>query len=366
MGLFSNNKKLCPICGEPTPRIFSTKVEDMPLCKECANKIFLPNGVLDTMTLDEFEQYMNYYEENQVLRDKFHPTYEFNAGDLMIRMDAANGLFALSGAPNAMVFEKSTIETYRILEDNTPLFQGHKTAIKFFESDVPATVRAMAPMITQFHEQMREYERMERMERMMDRQMDRQMEMQMKMQNQNQNHGLPPVMNQNNNNFNNNYNNNYNRNYNNNYNRYYPRPTFDGQEPFRKFSIRVRMEHPYWTGIHQGKLAAPTFNDYHPSIENYLYDYENKVEELRQLALQFKKLVNPNSKEIYESEKGTASGSAAASKAKAAKKVAPKATEDNTVEEIKKFKGLLDAGIITEDEFNMKKQQLLGIQKEAV
>ena len=34
MGLFSNNKKLCPLCGAPTPRLLPTKVEDMPLCKE--------------------------------------------------------------------------------------------------------------------------------------------------------------------------------------------------------------------------------------------------------------------------------------------------------------------------------------------
>ena len=27
MGLFSNNKKLCPICGSPTPRLLVTKIE---------------------------------------------------------------------------------------------------------------------------------------------------------------------------------------------------------------------------------------------------------------------------------------------------------------------------------------------------
>lgn len=349
MGLFSNNKKLCPICGEPTPRIFSTKVQDMPLCKECANKIFLPDGSLELMSLDEFERYMNYYEENQVLRDKFQPTYEFDAGDLVIRMDAANGLFALSSAPNAMVFEKSTIETYRILEDNQPLFQGHKTAIKFFESDVPTIVRGMAPLITQFQAQVREYEMMERMEDMMDRQME--------MQNRNNMHN-------NHMNSNKNYNNNHNNNYN-GYSRagiYHPRPTFDGQEPFRNFSIRVRMEHPYWTGIHKGKIAGPRFNDYHPSIEYYLSEYENKVRDLRELALQFKKLVNPKSKEIYDGEKAapaSAAAGASSTPVSKTKKAAPAA--DNTVEEIKKFKGLLDAGIITEEEFNMKKRQLLGI-----
>ena len=39
MGLFSNNKKLCPVCGKPTPRLLATKVEDMPICKDCDRKI---------------------------------------------------------------------------------------------------------------------------------------------------------------------------------------------------------------------------------------------------------------------------------------------------------------------------------------
>ena len=37
MGLFSNKKKLCPLCGGPTPRLLATKVEDMPLCKDCGS-----------------------------------------------------------------------------------------------------------------------------------------------------------------------------------------------------------------------------------------------------------------------------------------------------------------------------------------
>ena len=65
MGLFSNKKKLCPVCGEPTPRLFPTKVDDTALCKECAKKIYLPDGKLGQMTIDEFLQYMNFYEENQ-------------------------------------------------------------------------------------------------------------------------------------------------------------------------------------------------------------------------------------------------------------------------------------------------------------
>ena len=61
MGLFSNNKKPCPICGNATPRLLPTKVEGVPICKECDKKIDLPNGVLDSMTLDDFRRYIDFY-----------------------------------------------------------------------------------------------------------------------------------------------------------------------------------------------------------------------------------------------------------------------------------------------------------------
>ena len=51
MGLFSNNKKLCPICGSPTPRFLATKFENEAICKDCDNKIDLPDGVQGKMTL---------------------------------------------------------------------------------------------------------------------------------------------------------------------------------------------------------------------------------------------------------------------------------------------------------------------------
>ena len=75
MGLFSNNKKLCPICGAPTPRLLATKVEDIPLCKDCAGKIDMQDGLDSSMTLDAFKKYIACYDENQPLREKFHETY---------------------------------------------------------------------------------------------------------------------------------------------------------------------------------------------------------------------------------------------------------------------------------------------------
>ena len=62
MGLFSNKKKLCPLCGSPTPRLLPTKVEGMPICKECDRKVDLPNGVIDRMSVADLEQYMAFYD----------------------------------------------------------------------------------------------------------------------------------------------------------------------------------------------------------------------------------------------------------------------------------------------------------------
>ena len=80
MGLFSNNKKLCPICGAPTPRLLATKVEDIPLCKDCAGKIDMQDGLDSSMTLDAFKKYIACYDENQPLREKFHETYRHSFG----------------------------------------------------------------------------------------------------------------------------------------------------------------------------------------------------------------------------------------------------------------------------------------------
>ena len=56
MGLLTTNKKLCPICGSPTSRILSTRVENRLLCKTCASKIDLPDGTLDARSLDSFRR----------------------------------------------------------------------------------------------------------------------------------------------------------------------------------------------------------------------------------------------------------------------------------------------------------------------
>ena len=148
MGLFSNKKKLCPVCGEPTPKLFPTKVEGNPICKECAKKIYLPNGKLEQMTTDDFLQYMNFYEGNQSLRDQFSETYDSGAADIIL--DETNRLFRLRDDKKALVFEASCLKSFRILEDTAILFESLESGLRCYESDAPTRVRQMAGIIGEF------------------------------------------------------------------------------------------------------------------------------------------------------------------------------------------------------------------------
>mgnify|MGYP005931968345 CR=1 FL=1 len=173
MGLFSNNKKLCPICGNPTPRIFSTKVEGTPICKECDKKADqLPLGTTDTMTLDQFKAYLDFYEANQPLRQLFQETERvgFNSfsGDLIL--DQEHGLFRLKNDENALVFEMKDLISFQVLEDSRPLFISEGKNLRTFQSDVPEKANAMAPQIGQFVLMRQQFENMENMARMLEKQ----------------------------------------------------------------------------------------------------------------------------------------------------------------------------------------------------
>jgi len=318
MGLFSNNKKLCPICGNPTPRLFSTKVEDMPICKECDQKVDLPNGALDAMSLDDFREYIHFYEENQVLRDIFTETYSYHMGFVngYLVLDGNNGLFRLRNNDAGIVFETANLKGFRILEDNKPLFESSGNVLKCYESDVPEKVNGMSTQIAQFRLQVQEYEMWERMERM-----------QRERERDDDNRNPPPM--------------------------HRPRPHFEMTGPFRHFIIEFKIEHPYW-GDYRWEKNAPTFSTTDPNIDRYLQEYEEMVNGLHELASALMQMLCPGAQEIYDN--GGMAGQQVFTQA------APQANaEANVIEQLQQYKALLDVGILTEEEFSAKKRQLLGL-----
>ena len=310
MGLFSNKKKLCPVCGEPTPRLFPTKVDDTALCKECAKKIYLPDGKLGQMTIDEFLQYMNFYEENQSLRERFTKTYDSkNAG---IVLDETNRLFRLRDESAALVFEVSSLKSFRILEDSTVLFESQANGLRCYESDIPNRARQLAGVIGEFKARRKEYEFRKDMERRREENAKRRGEEYQK--------------------------------------QYIPMPSLGCDEPFQNFYVELILEHPYWSDFRM-EICGPRFQ-YDPSVEGYICDYENEAGRMHELAMNLMQFICPGAQEIHDGEVQNQS---------VVTRQAVQTTGSSAIEEIKQYKELLDAGIITEEEFAAKKRQLLGL-----
>ena len=68
MGIFTNDKKGCPICGNATPRLFPTKVEGLPLCKECAAKINMESSMLKNLTINELWDHLDYRKADNLVK----------------------------------------------------------------------------------------------------------------------------------------------------------------------------------------------------------------------------------------------------------------------------------------------------------
>ncbi len=128
-------------------------------------------------------------------------------------------------------------------------------------------------------------------------------------------------------------------------NRSVPIPYYNVSEPFRAFHVELRLEHPYWTVI-KCDMNGPRFDNTYPDVNNYLRDYWRRIEGIEKLVEAFRTVAfgdAPNSSLSPDT--------------------VPLA---DTIEEIKKFKVLMREGVITQQEYEAKKNQLLGAWKESL
>ena len=325
MGLFGGNKKLCPICGNPAGKLLPTKVEGEPICSECAAKVSaLPDDIRKSKlaTMETFRAYLADYDENQVLRNTFHESYQHQFGLLAgtIFLDVPHRLLRLDASDHAFVLEPQNIRRFRILEDGFPLFEGTQNELICYQSAIPDKVRNLGPDIERLQMEKRHREEMERMEEMMEQQAKQRGESYSKS--------------------------------------YIPTPDINQLRPFEKFYLLVEVDHPYSKGNVEFKKDGPYFSGpdffggYNSAIKNYLRDYELKAGEMRELATQLMAVLNPNAPERQAGIQ-TASGIQTPPIISAA--------PVDSAAEIQKYKSLLDSGAITEEEFAAKKKQLLGL-----
>jgi predicted Zn-dependent peptidase len=96
-------------------------------------------------------------------------------------------------------------------------------------------------------------------------------------------------------------------------------------------------------------MDGPRFDSNNPDISDYLHFYKLSIEELEKLVAALKIVAFPQAPEQSQNL-GTRTQTDYTT-----------TTPSDVIEEIKRYKALMEEGIITQQEFNSKKKQLLGI-----
>lgn len=324
MGLFGGGKKLCPICGNPVSWFLPIKWNGQPLCDACGGKLTELSGDIRGKVEESetsIREYFAAFDENQALRGSFQQTYRHDFGIFFggcVCLDIPQRLLRLSSSDNAFVYGAENIVSFRITEDDAPLFEGTKDELVCYQSAVPGRVMGMEYEVDRMRMEIRQCEQMKRMEEHMEQQAKARGE-------------------------------NYTA-------QYISTPDPSCLNPFKKYHVYIELDHPYKKEKKEFKEDGPGFNSYDPTVRGYMSAYENSSKEMRTLAASLMAVINPDAPERQ------VGGPVDAQDAPGARTmpVTPAAPAD-PVAEIQKYKGLLDSGAITEEEFTAKKRQLMGI-----
>ena len=294
------------------------KIDGQLICNECYGHVHLPNNAVNHMSLQDFRGYMAFREENHMLKDQFHVTDQVDFGwlDDKFLFDMNNGLLCMDKNLNDTIFEARHIKSFTIREDAALLFQGSASGLVCQASTVPDRIAAMEPQIMQ-------YKMMEQRQRNMERMVDM----------------LDGERNNNTNNY---------------------RRTIDIPEPFKKFVVEIRFNHPYWN-VYTADMGGPTFNNSFPDAGDYMRVYNDRAAIMEQLARTLMAFAFPGAPEQYLTPMSAGMVGMAGMAGMAGQTVVNPTMNVDAVAEIQRFKSLMEQGIITEEEFTAKKRQLLGI-----
>lgn len=119
MGLFSKEKELCPICGEPL-KLFKLKLKDATVCKQCERKSSADNKLLKAMDLEAFKENLVYYDECVKLFEQKQPTYSFKVNSPCFYFDEVNRMVYIEESmmlsrTNYIVLHYDDIKRYELI-----------------------------------------------------------------------------------------------------------------------------------------------------------------------------------------------------------------------------------------------------------
>lgn len=264
MGLFRDDKKLCSVCGSPTPRLRTMTIQGMPICRECGRKLDLPDGQAEWASLEAMRRYIAFYDENQLLRDLFTETdrydFPFLGDDIVV--DSVHRLLRMKGSDDGVVFKAYSLRGFQIWEDQELLFAGSREALRCFDSEVLDMACTMQVEVDRFNRRRREYEEIEQLYYGLER--------------RGENKGDPISVQP-----------------------HIPEPRFEVPAPISRFCMEITVDHPYWPGYRR-EWNAPAFDPNSPSIRDYLDEYREVAGELYALSRGLMTLLDPDAPEVRE------------------------------------------------------------------
>lgn len=298
MGLFKNDKKPCPICGSATPRLLATKIEGQPICSDCDRRISMETEIQNNLTLAGLRQHYAWRDANDAEKEAFSPSLDLSASwSDDIVLDQEHRAFSFYTSKYDVLFHADEVRLLTIREDGRVLFSGGPQGGEWRYSSLPERVSGMAGQID--------------VALMMDRICD------MADDDRSNDHRNDPYF----------------------------------SDPMDHWTIELRLEHPYWN-ILEMRINAPYWDNRRPDCGCYLQEYEERIVWLQDFAQAMMGLCFP---EAVGKDKGEADVQVSPVSEKQL------SSAESTIEELKKYKELFDAGVINEDEFSAKKRQLLGI-----
>jgi hypothetical protein len=243
MALFGKKTENCAICGKEVKTgllrgLFQKKIENQLICKECYGTVDLPVEVECNMTLNQFRQYIAFRDQNQKLKDVFQVTRQVDFGvfEDKIVFDNYRGLMCMNKDLSTTVFEAKDIKSFRIKEDEKTIFAGSPEGLQTYESSVPVQIQMLQPQINAYLMQKRRFEAETAC--MND-------EQRQKVQHR--------------------------------------EPKFRAVDPFQKFKVEIRMEHPFWSVL-TAELNAPDLNNENPDTYAYMNAYNQSFGIMQDLA----------------------------------------------------------------------------------
>lgn len=267
MGLFTNNKRPCPVCGKGTPRLLATEIAgDVHLCSDCSGKISMEVSRIGDMSMDDLMAHLALREENaRLLREVFRPNKVYEIGWTHLNIDEANRLFTIplnmcGDTKNPPIFKFDELTGYELEEENFVIE-------RFMQGDVSPQYTSRF-FIPQTHS--------------------------------------------------------------------YDKDDKQPQITTRSFKLNLYLNNPCWSKV-ESDAGSASGNDF-----NFQRDYNQHLNKLRFVTTALVNIIGQGNRPADQS--GNTQGNA-----------------DTVANELKKFKELQDSGIITSEEFDAKKKQLLGL-----